>query len=322
MIVLQLMKHQHSSLKHFLFLLLFLGYTCRVTSQDLDPRAYAKVPVKATIILPGFSHSQGGVVTDPTLPLENLEAKAEVFSFGVVRTFSLFGQTAQAIAVVPYGWIHATALVNGQQESADRIGFADMRFRLSVLLLGGKALTISEFRKAKSRTIIGSSVTVVAPSGEYFSNKLINLGTHRWSFKPEIALSQPVGKRWMIDFYTGVWLFTKNHTFYPGSSVRTQDAMISFQSHFSYTINPRSWVALDATYYSGGQSSVNEIYKDDRHANARVGATLAMPAGKHSIVKIAFSRGAIVRIGANFSTVSVGWATSLFQKPKAQQETQ
>jgi hypothetical protein len=296
--------------------LILICSTYTVHSQDLDPRAYVKVPINGTVLIAGFSHSEGDVLTDPTLPLQDLEAKVQAVTVGAVRTFSLFGQTAQALAVLPFGWLEANALVNGQSQSASRSGFADMRFRLSVLLLGGKATTLGEFAKSKRQTIIGGSVTIVAPTGQYFSDKLINLGTRRWSIKPEIALTQPIGNRWMIDFYTGIWLFTNNDSFYPGESLRTQDPLVAFQTHLSYNVSPRMWVAFNATYYAGGQSSVNEIYKDDRQENARLGGTLMIPVGKRSALKIAYSRGAIVRIGANFSTVSVGWSSTWFSKPK------
>jgi hypothetical protein len=288
----------------------------RINSQDLDPRAYVKVPINGTMLISGFSHSEGGVLTDPTLPLQDLEAKVQALTVGGVRTFSLFGQTAQALAVLPYGWVEASALVNGQSQSASRSGFADMRFRLSVLLLGGKATPLAEFAKSKRQTIIGSSVTIVAPTGQYFSDKLINLGTRRWSIKPEVALTQPIGNRWMVDFYTGIWFFTNNDSFYPGESLRTQDPLVAFQTHLSYNVSPRMWLAFNSTFYTGGQSSVNEIYKDDRQENARLGGTLMIPVGKRSALKIAYSRGAIVRIGANFSTISVGWSSTWFSKPK------
>lgn len=283
--------------------------------QDLDPRAYVKAPVKGTFLIGGYAHSEGGVLTDPTLPLENLNATVNIASVGVARTFSLFGRSTQALVVLPYGWIDATALVNGQPESASRAGFSDMRLRLSMLLLGGKAVTLNDYAKENNRTFIGTSLTVVAPTGQYFTDKLINLGTRRWSFKPEVALVQKIGKRWMLDVYTGVWLFTTNDSFYPGTAVRTQDPLVAFQTHLSYNINPRAWVAFDATFYTGGQSSINDTYKDDRQSNARLGATLAMPVGKRSTFKIAYSRGAVIRVGADFSTISIGWTSTWFARP-------
>lgn len=289
-------------------------------AQELDPRAYIKAPVRGTLLIAGYAYSEGGVLTDPTLPLENLEATISTTSLGVSRTFSLFGYSAQALVVQPFTWAEATALVNGQPESVMRTGLADMRLRLSVLLVGGKAITLSEYAKDKTRTIVGTSMTIVAPTGEYFSDKLINLGTNRWSFKPEVALSQKISNRWMLDVYTGVWMFTSNNTFYPGTSARTQDPLVAFQSHLSYNINPRMWVAFNATYYVGGQSTVNESIKDDRLSNARLGATLALPVGKRNTLKIAYSKGAIIRVGADFSTLSIGWTSTWFGRPKVRKQ--
>ncbi|MBK7653445.1 MAG: transporter [Flammeovirgaceae bacterium] len=264
---------------------LILFSTYALMAQDLDPRAYIKAPVKGTLLVGNLTHSEGGVLTDPTLPLENLEAKVQTVALGGVRTFSFFGQSAQALVILPFAFLDATASINGQAQSASRSGIADTRFRFSVLLLGGKAVTLEEFAKAKKSTIIGSSLTVIAPTGQYFSDKLINLGTWRWSFKPEIALTQPIGKRWMIDAYAGVWLFTNNNTFYPGMSVRRQDPLLTFQYHLSYNIRPRMWVALNATFYTGGQSSVNDTYKDDRLSNARIGGNVGAACRKTPCVK-------------------------------------
>lgn len=301
-------------------LLFFLIYIRPAFTQDLDPRAYVRLPIQGTILISGLNYSQGGVLTDPTLPLTDLEASIEGISLGGAHTFGLFGQTAQVFVALPYCWAQASALIAGQTESTSRTGFADMRLRLSVLLLGGKAATFNDFAKNQKKTILGTSLTVVAPTGQYFSEKLINLGTSRWAFKPEIALSQLIGKRLMLDFYTGVWFFTTNNSFYPGTSVRTQNPLYSFQFHVSYNITPRAWVAFNTTYYTGGQSSINEVYKDDRLSNSRLGVTLSLPVGKRNSIKIAFSKGAIIRIGADFSTISVGWSTVWFKKPVKTQE--
>ncbi len=293
----------------------------KLCAQDLDPRAYAKIPINGTVLISGFSYSKGGVLTDPTLPLQNLEATVQVASVGVAKTFSLFGKTTQALAVLPFAWLNGSALINGQQQTGSRTGMADMRLRISVLLLGGKAVTLSEaLKEAPSRTVLGTSLTVIAPTGEYFSDKLINLGTWRWSFKPELAITHKISKRWLIDFYTGVWLFTTNHSFYPGTSVRTQDPLVAFQTHLSYNINPRMWIAFNATFYTGGQSSVNDIHKDDRQSNSRIGATLALPIGKRNTLKLAYSDGAIIRSGADFRTVTIGWSSVWFKKTKASRE--
>jgi len=285
-------------------------------AQDLDPRAYARIPVNVTVVVAGFGYSQGGIITDATLPLEDLQAKIGSPSLGVVHSFSLLGKTAQVSAALPYAWGEASATISGVPQSATRSGLSDMRLRFSWLLLGAPAANVGEIAKAPRKTILGASLSITTPTGQYYPEKLINIGTSRWAFKTELALSQPVGRRWLFDFYSGILLFTKNDTFYPGSSVRTQDPLGSFQGHISYNIQPLMWVALDMTFYTGGNSTVDGVPLDDRQSNSRIGATLVLPVGKRHSVKFAYSTGAIIRSGADFTSISAGWQTTFFGKPE------
>jgi len=283
-------------------------------AQDLDPRAYARVPVNVTVLIAGFGYSHGGIVTDATLPVKDLTAKIGSPSIGVVHSFSLFGQTAQVSAALPYAWGDVSAIVGGTPQSTSRSGIGDMRLRFSYLILGAPATAPKDLAKAPRKTILGTSLSIVAPTGQYMPEKLINLGTSRWALKPELAISQPVGKRWLIDVYAGLWLFTENDSYYPGTSVRTQDPLGSFQSHISYNIQPLMWAALDMTFYTGGNSSIDGVPNKDRQSNSRIGATMVLPVAKRNSLKFAFSTGAIIRSGADFSTFSVGWQTTFFGK--------
>lgn len=127
-----------------------------------------------------------------------------------------------------------------------------------------------------------------------------------------MALSQPRGERWLFDLYAAVWLFTTNAAFYPDSSVCTQDPMLQFQAHISLNVQPTMWLAFDMTYYTGGQSFVNGVPVDNRQNNLRIGGTLVLPVGYRHSVKVAGSRGAVIRFGADSSTFSIGWQTTFF----------
>jgi hypothetical protein len=286
-----------------------------LSAQDLDPRAYANVPVDATILVSGFSVSHGGVLTDPTLPVTDIHATIETPSLGLVRSFGLFGRTAQAFGAVPYSWAQVSGNVLDGAGETTRAGLSDMRVRLSVLVRGAPASSVLEILKAPRRTILGTSLTVTAPTGQYSPSKLINLGTNRWTFKPEFAVSQPIGRRWLLDTYAGLWLFTSNESVYPGTLVRTQAPLATFQAHLSYNFNLQWWAAFDATYYAGGRTTIQGVQNDDLQSNSRVGATLVVPVGQRHSVKFAVSRGAIVRYGANFSTFSLGWQTAWVPRP-------
>ena len=287
-----------------------------LSAQDLDPRAYAKVPVNSTFLVTGFALSHGGVVSDPTLPVTDINATVETPSLGIARSFSLFGKTAQAFGAVPYSWAQVSGKLLGDARSITRAGLSDMRFRLSVLVRGAPAATVAEIAKAPRRTILGTSLTVAAPTGQFFPDRLINLGANRWAFKPEFAVSHPMRQKWLLDAYVGLWLFTANQSFYPGTFLRTQAPMGTLQAHLSYTFRRQLWAAFDATFYTGGQTTVQGVDNNDRASNSRVGATLALPVGRRHSVKLAVSRGAIIRFGANFTTLSIGWQTGWVPRPK------
>jgi hypothetical protein len=280
------------------------------SAQDLDPRAYARAPINSTVAITGFAFSSGSVLTDPTLPVQNVQANISTPSVGVARVFNLFGKTAQALAALPYSWAEVTGDLNEQAARTTRSGLSDMRLRLSVLVAGAPAMTLQQLAKAPRKPLVGLSLTATAPTGQYYPQKFINLGANRWGFKPEIALSYPLGRRWLADAYAAVWLFTANESFYPGTSSRRQDRVGALQGHISYSFTPRAWIAFNATTYRGGQATVNGARVGDRLTSTRVGATLAFPVGSRNGVKIAYSTGAIVRFGANFDTFSVGWQTA------------
>ena len=291
------------------FAVIFL-VTSQAFSQDLDPRAYVRFPMKTTTVVSGFAYSRGGIVSDPTLPIKNIKADVQSVSVGVSRVFNFFGLSSQALIVLPYSWAQVSGDVNQQASRITRSGLSDMRLRYTVLVHGAPAGNLAEVKNGPRKTIIGISINTVVPTGEFFSDKLINIGTNRWSFRPEIAISQPIKERWLLDFYSGVWLFTDNKTFYPGEVVRSQEPMGAFQFHLSYNIRPVLWVAFDGTYYVGGSSSLDGDFNDDRQDNTRIGMTAVVPTGKLSSVKFAISTGVNVRVGQDFNTLSVGWQKS------------
>jgi Putative MetA-pathway of phenol degradation len=286
------------------------------TAQDLEPRAYAASPIGANFIVAGGGRSSGAVLLDPSLPITDAHAIVNAPLIGGGSTFDLFGRTALLVAAVPYALASATGNVGEQSASITRSGLADPRVKLSVNFVGGRAMTVSEFAKSTHPTIVGASVTAVVPLGQYDPHKLINIGSNRWSFKPEAGVSHRVGQ-WTIEEYAGAWLFTSNHGFFPGSSVRTQNPVFTFQAHVSYTFKQNLWAAFDWTFYAGGTTAVDHIETGGLHRNTRGGVTFSLPLVPRQSLKFAISKGVTTRIGADFTTISVAWQLSWFSRQPA-----
>jgi len=274
-------------------------------AQQLEPRAYSASPIGVTFIGLATLHSSGGVVTDPSLPIQNIDAKVSSIAPYYGRTFGLFGRLANVAFVTPYAWATVQGDVREVSRSVDRSGLLDPQLRFAVNLLGGPALTPPEFRSQEPQTTLGASLTVVAPFGQYDSSKLINLGTNRWAFKPELGLSQPFGK-WIFEVYAGIWLFQTNDDFF-GGQIREQDPLESYQAHVVYTFRPNLWASADYTYYTGGSTTIDGRANNDRQGNTRAGLTLAIPILRNQSLKFTWAQGVSTRIGSSFQTIGVGW---------------
>ncbi len=275
------------------------------SAQELEPRAYRTLPTGLNAAVFAYAFSSGNVVSEPSTPIEDLEAEAHTVILGYLRSFGLFGRSASMTLTAPYVYMSASATLDGSFVEGDRTGWATPRARLAVNLLGGPALTPKEFAQYKQRQNLGVSLTVAPPGGQYTSDHLINFGTNRWAFKPEIGYSSIRGK-WIFEAAAGVWIFTTN-TDAPGGVTRRQDPIGSFQGHISYSFKPGLWLALTANYFTGGRTSIDGVEKDDLQKNSRIGLTLSLPMGRGKSVKLAAHTGAVTSIGADFDIATVAY---------------
>ena len=283
-------------------------------AQEMEPRAYSSSPVGMNFLAISAGNSRGGIVFDASLPITDTSADLNLGTLGYARTFALGGRQGLAGAGVSYARGDLEGMVGGNERRTGRSGLSDMRAKISINLLGPGALTPEQFAAAPKKTIFGVSLTIQPPTGQYDETRLINIGTNRWSFKPEVGVSVPV-RRWFLDFYAGAWLYTANDAFYPGDSTRRQDPLYAAQGHASYTFKSRAWVAFDLTWYGGGDATVDDGPPSSRQSTTRVGATGSIPLTRRQSIKIAASTGASERVGSDFNTGLIGWQFGWFDRP-------
>ena len=275
-------------------------------AQQMDPRSYANVPIDLNFLLAGYAYSWGDVVFDPSVPITNADAKVNAVYLGYIRSLDFWGQSGTLGLVLPYASVSGHGTVEGQTNSIVRSGFSDTTLRLSVNLYGAPALSLPEFRSYRQDLIVGASLLITAPTGMYYPDKVVNIGTNRWSFKPEVGISKALGN-WTLEGALGLTFYTDNDEFYPGNAVREQDPLYAAQAHLIYNFSPALWGSLDATYYTGGSTTINGVPKADLQQNARWGATASQALDRNNSVKFYLGTGAIVRAGTKFNTVGLVW---------------
>jgi hypothetical protein len=276
-----------------------------VRAQDLEPRAYSNSPTGLNFLIVGYSYAAGSVLTDPTLPLENVSNNAHVEALAYVRTLNVLGQSAKVDVIVPFASLEAKGVVLGMPRSRYVNGFADPAFRFSMNFIGAPALTAAQFKNYRQNLILGASLRIIAPLGQYDDTKLVNIGTNRWSFKPEIGCSKALG-RWTVELAPAVTLYTDNGDFF-GGKTRAEEPIYSVQAHVTYSLAPSCWLGLDGGYFVGGRTTVDGVKNDDQREGPRFGATLALPVTRNHSVKFYAQTGFNADRAHDFAIGGIAW---------------
>jgi len=289
----------------------------RLSAQDLTPRAYVIAPVHANAVILSWAFYDGGANFNGTVPITGASGRYNIPVLSFYHSLSFFGRSANITASLPYGVGTFKGSVLGSEESAYRSGLLDASFRFAVNLMGGPAMKPEQFGEWKQKILLGLSLKVIAPTGQYNPVKLVNWGINRWAFKPEFGYSERWG-HWLLDGYAGVWFYTTNPAFFdtPVPEPQTEQPIGSFEGHLGYDFRDRTWVSLDGNLWSGGVTSLNGIQNSNtKQTGSRVGVTVSIRLKKHQSIKVSYSDGAYIRYGGDYHNVSVAWQYSWLGRP-------
>ena len=270
--------------------------------QDLEPRLYQNAPTGLNAIFLGYGFSTGNVLFDTALLIEDANADVHTVLFAYLRTFDFFGRSAKFDVVLPFSDANFQGFLDGDFRTRNPTGLADPRFRLAVNLVGSPPLSASEFRNYRQKTIVGASLQVAVPLGQYDPTKLLNLGANRWSFRPEVGVSRSV-RRWFLEMAAGGWFFTTNNDFFGGSTFE-QNPILFIKGDAIYNFRPGLWLSFNFGFANGGETSVNGASKINLQRNSRLGSTLSIPIAPRNSLKIVYTSGLSTRLGADFDSIS------------------
>jgi hypothetical protein len=287
-------------------------------AQDLTPRAYLITPLHSNAVILTYSYFNGSLLFNGAVPVSGATGSYNVPVVSYYHSFGMWGHSANVTGSLPYGVGTFEGQAIGVDQQSYRSGLLDTTFRLAVNLRGGPAMQLSEFAKWQEKALVGVSLKVVAPTGQYDPTKLVNWGSNRWSFKPEVGYSRR-RRHMVLDGYAGVWFFVKNDkSFSPtGPQPQTEMPIYSLESHLSYDVKPRLWLSLDGNFWIGGLAELNGVDNPaTRQTSSRVGASASLPFGKHQSIKVSYANDLYVRFGGNYQNVSLAWQYGWFGRPQ------
>lgn len=288
-----------------LCMLLLTGLAVCSSGQELQPRAYLPAPVGLNYFGISYANNRGGLLVDPGLAAQDVNFNAHTSTLAFGQTLGLAGRTVQILACVPYVVAKGESSLGGAQIQTRYSGLGDVTLRYAMNIYGAPAMGLKEFRSYRQKTIVGASITVAAPTGQYDTGRPINLGLNRWAFKPEIGVSRAVGK-YTIEGAAGVWLYNANSS-YLGSSVRRQVPLGSVQFHVERSLPRRMWAGVDWTLYTGGRTQIDGKDNPDYQGNTRFGATWGWSLHPRHAIKVVYFSNVITRVGSDLRSIGISY---------------
>lgn len=281
------------------------------SAQELTPRAYWPAPKGTKVAVIGYSYAAGDVLLDPSTPISGVDSKIHTGVVGYLQTFSLWGRTANAVVELPYSSGTAKGLVDDAPARRDLSGLGDLTVTLSVNLLGAPTMTPADFQalRANPHPIVGASLRVVAPTGRYDHDRLVNVGANRWAARLELGSIIPFSPPWLLELQAGAWFLGDDDDFAVGR--RVQDPIVALQAHLVRRFKPGFWASLDVNYFTGGRQTIGGELQVAGQDNSRVGATIVVPFRRRHAIKVACLTSLRTELGSDADQLLVSYQVLL-----------
>jgi hypothetical protein len=271
-----------------LSLLLILSSLC--LAEELEPRRWSHLPINTSFAGSAYAYTNADIGFDPVLKIEDTDMKLQTWAAKYIRSFSLFNKTARIDVLQAYQTGKWSGRLDGVPTTVKRSGWSDTLLRFAVNLYGAPPLQEREYaayRAAqKNETIIGAGLSIQFPTGDYMNDKLINLGTNRFTFRPQFGVVHTRGK-WSAEATGTVALHTDNTDFFNGKKLE-QEPLYTINGHLIYTFLPGAWASASAGYDYGQTSTVDGVEKDDRKQNLAWALSCGFSINRYLAFKVAY----------------------------------
>lgn len=279
------------------------------SSQELTPRAYWPAPNGTQVLTVGAVYTDGDIVPDPSLPINGVDSQIATAMVAYLHTVSLWGRTSNLIIEQAYSSGETSFDFPGLGiVQRDYQGAGDLAMTLSVNLMGAPTMNREQFAELRRnpRPILGASLKVVAPTGRYDADKLLNVGANRWAAKAELGYMTVLHPKWLLEFELGVWVFDDNDEFL--GATRKQGSIKSAEFHLVRRFSPGFWASLDLNGYRGGQSEFDGRRLNDLQRDSKIGFTLAYPFAHKHALRFSYSMGSVNNSNEDFDMFQLSYS--------------
>ena len=297
--------------KYVISISICLSFLTKTTvTQNLDPWIYANLPVKMNTVSLTYVAMDGNVISDPSAPLQDFNVFTNRLAAGYLRTFDFFGKLARVQLIAPFSFMSGSLKFHGKDTSGSRLGLNDFSLRLGVNIFGSPPLKPQDFRNYRQEAILGASLVLSIPLGQYYPERIINIGAHQWGFKPEIGVSLKIGQFYW-ETYGGVKFSTNNYEFLIHNTLK-QSPIYSLQTHICHTFNNYMRIALSGTYVNGGETSINDVKQNDYIRHLRGGVSFGMSFGPFHTLVLQANTSITTNVSLDYKSISLSYLYTWF----------
>lgn len=221
-------------------------------------RMFLNAPMDTDMAMFTYQNTRSNTEADLDISSPGSESRINVGSFAYARIMSLFGRTGGPGFSVPWISVESEDAESGQS-LMDLEGWGDPAATFDVNIFGADAMPREQFILTPSRTYLSLHLAAGTPWGSYDADRPSNLGGNRWTGKATVnySITGDEGVSW-LDFYAAAKVFGDNDEYY-GSRTRSQEALLSFETHYSHNLTRRVWLGGGLAYTHGGQVEVDGV---------------------------------------------------------------
>jgi hypothetical protein len=269
-------------------------------AQELTPRLFWPSPKGTKVLVSGYAFTRGDVLFDQSVPIEDADSSFSTAILAYAQTLGLWGRTSNVLVEVPYVWGTTQGQLQGQYARRDFSAGGDLGLTLNVNLRGAPSMSVADFQafRANPRPLIGASLKVLAPTGHYNANRLVNVGANRWAARFKLGATLLLKPKVLLDISASAWWFGDNDDFIQGK--KEQAPIYALETNLIKRIRPGMWASLDVTYYQGGRQTIGGEPLRDWQKNVKLGGTIVFPFRRYHAIKIGYATGVVTRYGNDF----------------------
>jgi hypothetical protein len=308
-------------------------------AQMYGPRQFWPAPVGTDVFTVSGIYTRSNTVVDTSIIFPNLDIDTVVLAPSYSRFFGIGNTLVQATVAVPYAWadVKVSESRTGIDRNPRRDGLADAYAHLTVGVLNAPALSPKEYAAFMGRenpgVVVMGLAGLFAPTGAYDTDRVVNIGTNRWTFRAGVPITARLSDSWApgrttsFEVLPTLDVFTPNNNpaepefdfdvrglplgraltrLLPKPSQTTQDPLAALEMHITHDLSKTLWVSLDSYSKVGGNTWADGESNDNQQLWTALGGTIG--GSPWNRARLALTAGGVV--ASNDSSPN-GWLVRL-----------